>query len=312
MPQQYLRFRAFAALVVCGLLLPLGLLAAEVITSTSQVKEIDFAGLTDQQKKIALKLMNENSCNCGCKMNIAECRLRDSSCRRSLIFARTIVDALREGKGEAEVARVLKAKTDTFVEAKLPDDTGVVYNIDTASSPVRGPKSAPISIIEFSDFQCPFCAGVQEILEKVLKAFPKDVKLVFKQYPLNIHQYARQAALAALAAHSQGKFWELHDKLFQNFSAINEENIKKWAKEIGLSMADFEKTMQSGKYEGVLQKDIADGAAAKVVGTPSIFVNGKRIHERNFEGFKKAIQEALAALRSPATPAAKTGTNTPH
>ncbi len=307
MPTQHLRFKVFAALTVCGMLLPPVLLKAETITSTSQVKEIDFTGLTDQQKKIALKLMNENPCNCGCKMHIAECRLRDSSCRRSLIFARTIVDALREGKSETEVARVLKAKTDTFVEARLPDDTGVVYNIDVTSSPVRGPKNAPISIVEFSDFQCPYCAGVQETLDKVLKTFPKDVKLVFKQYPLNIHQYARQAALAALAAHSQGKFWELHDKMFQNFSAINEENIKKWAKEIGLSMPDFEKTMQSGKYEGVLQKDIADGAAAKVVGTPSIFVNGKRIHERNFEGFKKAIQEELAALRTSPASAAKSG-----
>jgi protein-disulfide isomerase len=312
MPLQHLRFKAFAAIAVCGMLLIPVFLRAEPVTSISQVKEIDFTGLTDQQQKMALKLMNENPCNCGCKMTIAECRLRDSSCRRSLIFARTIVDAIREGKSETEVLRILKAKTDTFVEARLPDDTGVVYNIDTTSNPVRGPKNAPVSIVEFSDFQCPYCAGVQETLEKVLKTFPKDVKIVFKQYPLNIHQYARQAALAALAAHSQGKFWEMHDKLFQNFSAINEENIKKWAKEIGLSMTDFEKTMQSGKYEGVLQKDMADGAAAKVVGTPSIFINGKRIHDRNFEAFKKAIQEELAALRTSPTSAAKSGTASTH
>src|SRR5688572_8552277 len=88
------------------------------ITDFSKLKEVDWTGLSDAQKKTALKVMNENDCNCGCKMTIATCRDRDSSCRRSLIFSRTIIDALREGKPEAEVVRVLKAKSATFVEAK--------------------------------------------------------------------------------------------------------------------------------------------------------------------------------------------------
>jgi protein-disulfide isomerase len=284
--------------------LPAALLAEThpPITDLSRLKEVDWTGLSDAQKKIALRVMNENGCNCGCKMTIATCRDRDSSCRRSLIFARTIIDALREGKPEAEVVKTLKAKADTFVEAKLPDDAGVVYTIDIASSPARGPKEAPVVLVEFSDFQCPYCAGLQSTLDQVLKAFPKEVKLVFKQYPLNIHQYARQAAVAAMAAHAQGKFWPLHDKMFQNFSAINEENIKKWAREIGLSMAEFEKAMQSGVHETRVQKDIADGAAAKVLGTPSLFVNGKRLQDRSFEGFKKVILEELAAARSAPAP----------
>src|SRR5262245_37886439 len=101
------------------------------VTDYSKIKEIDWAGLSEAQKKVALKVMNDSDCNCGCKMTVAVCRERDSSCRRSLIFARTIIDALREGKAEPEVVRVLKAKADTFVEAKLPDDAGVVYKIDT-------------------------------------------------------------------------------------------------------------------------------------------------------------------------------------
>jgi len=274
-------------------------------TDPGKLKEVDFSGLSEAQKKTALKVMNEGGCNCGCQMTIASCRERDSSCRRSLIFARTIVDALREGKGEAEVVRTLKAKSDTFVEAKLPDDAGAVYNIDTASSPVRGPKDASVVIVEFSDFQCPYCAGLQSTLQDVLKAFPRDVRLVYKQYPLNIHQYAQQAALASVAAHQQGKFWVMHDKLFQNFQAINEENIKKWAHEAGLDMTQFEKAMQSGQPETMVQKDMADGAAAKVMGTPTLFVNGKRLHDRSFEGFKKLIQEELAGRqKAPASPRA--------
>ncbi len=275
---------------------------APPITDPAAIKEVDFAGLSDAQKKIALKVMNTKGCNCGCKMTIATCRLRDSSCRRSLIFARTVVDALREGKKESEVVQVLDQKSATFVEARIQDDTGVVYNIDVSHNPVRGPKDSPVTIVEFSDFQCPFCAGLQDAIDKVLKAFPKETHLVYKQFPLNIHPYARQAALASLAAHSQGKFWEMHDKLFRNFSAISEDNIHKWAKEIGLNMAEFEKAVQTGQHEAMVQKDMADGAAAKVLGTPTVFINGKRITDKTFEGFKKMIQEELAAQRGSSTP----------
>ena len=274
------------------------------VTDMSKMKEVDWTGLSDAQKKTALKVMNENDCNCGCKMTIAVCRERDSSCRRSLIFSRTVIDALREGKPEPEVVKVLKAKSATFVEAKLPEDQGTVYNIDVTGSPARGPKEARVVIVEFSDFQCPFCAGMQSTLDQVLKAFPKEVKLVYKQFPLNIHQYARQAAVASLAANAQGKFWPLHDKMFQNFSAINEENIKKWVKEVGINQAEFEKAMQSGKHEAQVQKDLADGAAARVLGTPTMFVNGKRVQDRSFEGFKKVILEELAAAKGSPPPAA--------
>src|SRR6266568_98830 len=278
------------------------------LTDPSRLKEVDWSGLSDAQKTIALRLMNMNGCNCRCNMTVAACRASDETCRRSLIFARTIIDALREGKPEPEVARILKAKTGEFVEAKLPDDTGVTHSIDVASSPVRGPKDAKVEIVEFSDFQCPYCHELQAVLDQVLKAFPKEVRLVFKQYPLNIHQYARQAAVASMAAHAQGKFWLLHDKMFQNFNLISEENIKKWAREVGLNMADFERAMQSGVLETQVQRDMADGATAGVLGTPTLFVNGKRIHDRSFEGFKKVILEELATAKSPSVPPGKTTT----
>jgi len=299
-------FRSTSCALVIALALPAFCLADSQgpVTDLSKIKEIDWSGLSEAQKKTGLKVMNDNGCNCGCKMTIAVCRERDSSCRRSLIFARTILDSLHDGKPEAEVVKVLKAKADTFVEAKMPDDAGVVYRIDSGKSPVRGPKEAAVTIVEFSDFQCPYCAGLQPTLDQVLKAFPKEVNLVYKQFPLNIHQYARQAAVASVAAHQQGKFWQFHDKMFQNFNSISEDNIKKWAKEVGLNMGDFEKAMQSGTLETVVQKDIADGAAARVLGTPTLFINGKRVEDRSFEGFKKSILEELAAAKSSPTPAA--------
>src|SRR5262245_32963146 len=285
---------------------------AQPVTDLSAIKEIDFTGLSDAQKKMALRVMNANPCNCGCEgatqgaKSVAVCR-RDmpNSCRRSLIFARTVVDSIREGKDEAAVTKVLQAKAATFVEARLPEDTGQVFNIDVTNNPVRGPKTAPVRIVEFSDFQCPYCAELQKTLDLVLKAFPKDVQVVYKQYPLNIHQYARQAAAASLYAQGQGKFWELHDKMFQGFTQINDEAMRKWVGEVGLNLAEYDKAMQTGRFEPLIQKDITDGAAAKVLGTPTLFVNGKRIHDRSFEGFKKSIQEELANQRTggPAAPA---------
>lgn len=270
----------------------------ELVTDLSMIKDIDFSGLSEEQKQSILRLMNKHDCNCGCEMTTAWCRNKDRSCRRSLIFARTLVDTFREGQSEAEAERLLEAKAATFVEAKLPDDVGFFYDIDVANDPIRGPENAPITIVEFSDFQCPFCAGVQPALKEILEAFPNDVRLVYKQYPLNIHQYARQAAVASLAAHAQGKFWQLHDKLFENYTAINQENIKRWAGEVGLDMARFEREMLAGAYEGAVQKNMTDGAAAKVMGTPSLFINGKRVRDRSFEGFKSVIQQELAILRS--------------
>jgi protein-disulfide isomerase len=294
-------FRLVVAVCAAVLALPVPVLAA---VDTSKFKEVDFSGLTDAQIRTAIRIMEAEPCNCGCQMTVADCRHRDSSCRRSLIFARTVIDALREGKPEAEATKVLRAKASTFVEARLPDDRGVVYDIKVGSSPVRGPKDAPVTIVEFSDFQCPYCANLQSTLDQLLKAFPKEVRLVYKQYPLNIHQYARQAAAASLAAHEQGKFWQLHDKMFENFTAINEENIKRWAKEVGLNMAEFEKGMQAGKHEPAIQKDMTDGAAAKVIGTPTLFVNGRRAEERSFEALKTMIQNELAALKNAPAPAA--------
>jgi protein-disulfide isomerase len=279
--------------------------ANQPVTDPAKIKEADFVGLSDAQKKLALKIMNEKSCNCGCKMTVAVCRERDESCRRSLIFARTVLDAIREGKKESEVVQALDQKADAFVEAKLPDDAGAVYTIDTTHSPVRGPKEAPVTIVEFSDFQCPFCAGLQETLDKVLKSFPKQVRLVYKQYPLNIHPYAKQAALASLAAYAQGKFWEMHDRLFQRFTEISDDNISKWAREIGLDMSEFQKALQSGKHQALVEKDLSDGAAAKVLGTPTVFVNGKRLQDKSFEAFRKAIQDELAALHASPAPSKK-------
>jgi protein-disulfide isomerase len=132
----------------------------------------------------------------------------------------------------------------------------------------------------------------------VLGAFPKQVKLVFKQYPLSFHQNARPAALATLAAHRQGKFWVMHDKIFQNQANLRDAQgnprFSEFAKELGLNMAKFEKDMKDPELEKAIAKDLKDGADAQVTGTPTLYINGKLVQDRSFEGLKKMIEGELS------------------
>jgi protein-disulfide isomerase len=136
----------------------------------------------------------------------------------------------------------------------------------------------------------------------VLEAYPKQVKLVFKQYPLSFHQHARPAALASLAAMKQGKFWEMHDKIFENQAALADAQGKlrfsEFAKQIGLNVASFEKTMKDPALEQIIAKDLRDGADAAVTGTPSLYLNGRKVNDRSLEGFKKMIDAELAGAKT--------------
>ena len=130
----------------------------------------------------------------------------------------------------------------------------------------------------------------------MLGQFPKDVKLVFKQFPLSNHKFARPAALATMAANEQGKFWELHDLIFANFSQLSDEKIKELAQEAGLDMARYEEDLKKngGRYLGLIQRDLQEGQRNGVRGTPTIFVNGQLLKQRSPQGFKAVIEKEIA------------------
>jgi protein-disulfide isomerase len=142
-------------------------------------------------------------------------------------------------------------------------------------------------------------------LEQVLGAFPKQVKLVFKQYPLSFHTNARPAALASLAAQRQGKFWPMHDILFKNYTTMKDAQgnfrFSEFAKEIGLNVAKFEKDMKDPELEKIVAEDMKHGADAQVTGTPSLYINGKKVTDRSFEGMKRQIEAELAAKPAAST-----------
>ena len=168
-------------------------------------------------------------------------------------------------------------------------------NIDVSGSPFQGPANAPVAIVVFSDFQCPYCARVGSIIEQVRKQYPKEVKSVFKHFPLPNHQFALPAAKASIAADAQGKFWEFHDQLFENYSRLNDQKIEEIRDSLGLDKAKFIQVMEAPQTLQKINRDRQEGEAAEVRGTPTIFVNGRMVRPPNLEGIKEAVEDALKA-----------------
>ncbi|HEY2387521.1 MAG TPA: thioredoxin domain-containing protein [Candidatus Binatia bacterium] len=167
------------------------------------------------------------------------------------------------------------------------------YEILRFDSAVRGPEHAPVTLVEFSDFQCPYCAQATTLVEQVLRAYPRDVNFVYKNFPLPMHQHAADAARAALAAGRQGKFWEMHDELFRHYAALDPETIRGIAGQIGLDMARFRADLASPEVAKQLDTEIRQGKVAGVNGTPSFFINNRAANARSLAGFKAMIDEEL-------------------
>ena len=166
--------------------------------------------------------------------------------------------------------------------------------VDVGSSPYKGPKDAKVTVIEFSDFECPFCSRGDKTVKQILENYPNDVKVVFKNLPLPFHKNAEPAARAALAAGKQGKFWEMHDKFFANQKGLNEELYMSTAKELGLDMEQFKKDYESEELKKQVADDAAQARKIGIQGTPGFSVNGVLVKGAYpYEHFKKIIDRWL-------------------
>jgi len=199
------------------------------------------------------------------------------------------VDSIKAGPRE-EILLLVSSKTKTVQVAVLD----FVQEINISGSPFKGAAEAPVTLALFTDFQCPYCARIVPLLNQVLEKNKGKVKLVFKNFPLNTHQFARKAAAAALAAGKQGKFWELHDRLFQNYNRLNDQVVQEQAQQLGLDMQRFQKDMNDPQIAQVINQDYQEGVKAGVRGTPTIYVNGSLLRNTNtLEGFQTAIDKEL-------------------
>ena len=169
-----------------------------------------------------------------------------------------------------------------------------VQNISVDDDPSRGEVSAPVTVVEFTDFECPACAAMHPVLEEVLKSYGNRVRFVVRDFPLTHHEFARKAAEAANAAHAQGKFFEYAALLFKNQKALDVASLKKYASDLGLNRARFDAELDRGVYEAEVRKDLDDGDIYGIGSTPTIFVNGIQLRTLNADGLREAIDRAAA------------------
>jgi len=161
--------------------------------------------------------------------------------------------------------------------------------------PSKGPENAPVTIVEFSDFQCPYCRVILPTLEQVEETYGDQVRFVFRQFPLiNIHPLAVVAAQASLCANEQGNFWEMHDAMFEHQQALGADQLKVTARGLGLDGADFDECMDTARYAGAVTSDLEAGQALGVRGTPMVFINGRALSgAKPFDEIAEIIEDEL-------------------
>jgi protein-disulfide isomerase len=186
-------------------------------------------------------------------------------------------------KGEAEEAQAGATK---------------IEEVRVGDAPVRGDARAPVTIVAFSDFECPFCAKAEATLRALEDEYRGKVRIVFRSQPLPFHEHAKLAARAALAAGEQGKFWEYHDALFAHQRDLDRAALERYATDLGLDLARFRAALDADRTGALVDADVAEATRLGVAGTPTFFVNGRRIiGAQPLAKFEAAVEEALADRR---------------
>ncbi len=295
------RHARMAGLLVLAGAISGAMLCAQDWQSATDLPLVDMSGLSAAQQTKVLGILRGYDCSCGCGMKLAECRVKDPKCYYSRGLATVIVASIKAGKSEADARKAAADSQFAHMQSQEAPVLEDAIAIPTAGAPSLGPEKAKITLVEFSDFQCPYCAVAAPVLSALLKDYPDQVKLIFKQYPLEIHNQAALAAAAALAAKKQGKFWEMHDAMFANRHNLSREQLLVMAKGIGLDMTKFQADLDSPAIKKELEQDVKDGDDARVEGTPTLFINGQRYNgPLNAAALKTILDQQLKKAETPA------------
>lgn len=234
-----------------------------------ELEAVDVSELTRAEQRVWVELINERLSPCGEPVSVGRCVAEERGCRTCVPAARYLARLIREGYERQEI--------EEHYDLRYGRDEGV--EIDVAGAPSRGSPMAPVTIVEFSDFECPYCGRAHPILQQVLRDYEGRVRVVFKQFPLSAHPHAMPAARAAVAAGNQDHFWEMHDLLFEHQRQLEEEDLERYAEQLGLDMDRFREDMQSAETQQRVEADKQQGQRLGVEGTPTFFVNGRRFRE---------------------------------
>lgn len=231
-----------------------------------ELKGVDTASLTARERADWSGAVSELLTPCADQpVSIAQCVTESRHCRACLPAARYLADQVRRGRTRSQVDAAYRARF-------APDQ---VKNIDLGDSPSKGLSGAPVVIVEFADFECPACGATRPVLDQLIEKNPDSVRLVFKHFPLSMHQNAEKAARASVAAQRQGKFWEMHAVLFENQTQLNVENVEKLAQKVGLDLTRFRQDRDSEPTADFVNKDRKQGEVLDLQSTPSLFINGR-------------------------------------
>ncbi len=230
---------------------------------------VDVSRLEDADRQRWVSLINDLLSPCGQPISVARCAATPGSCGRCVPAARYLARLANEGYDTSEIRELYRLR--------YADDTRV--ELSTEGAPIRGEPMAPVTMVEFSDFQCPYCGAAEPALARVLRQFEGRVRLVFKNYPLSGHEHAMEAARASFAADNQGKFWEMHDVLFERQTALETADIDRYAAELGLDMDRFHADIASPEVQRRIDADKAEGRRVGVDSTPTIFIQGRHFEE---------------------------------
>jgi len=207
-----------------------------------------------------------------------------------------IIQYLQRLAGQnAETAFAERLRSAASIEIYLTAPEPPVYEIATDDQPAQGSAEAPVTIIEFTDYQCSSCAKLRPVMDRLLAEYSGKVRLVAREFPLQKHPYAFKAAEAAEAAREQEKYWEYTTILFQNQGALGSDQLREYARQLRLDVEKFDVALASGKFAQKVQRDFQDGLRIGIQATPTVFINGRRISENTYESLKAAIESALRA-----------------
>ncbi len=233
------------------------------------IAAVDVSELTAPERRIWVSLVNDVLSPCGDPVSVGRCASAPGSCRRCVPAARYLVRLISEGYERSEI--------EELYEMRYGRNTEVEVAVD--GFPSRGGVMSRITIVEFSDFQCPHCAAAHPILEQILHDYEGEVRVVFRQYPLPGHPRAAPAARAALAAGAQNKYFEMATLLFAHQDALEDADLDRYATQIGLDLERFHTDIAAPATQARIDADRDAGHELGVEGTPTFFINGRRFHE---------------------------------
>lgn len=258
--------------------------APSAAEDTTPPPGVDLSKLDDFERKVFFRVANKEASACGKAQSLLQSARADRSCRKSIYALRYVARLVDAGYTDSEVAEQLTKRYRSGAPKKL----------DLGAAPIKGNPNAPVTIVEFVDYECPHCKRAQPVMRAIVEEYPNDVRVAFKHYPLGGHTNARLAAQAAVAAQKQGKFWAYSDKVWDNAEFLTPALLEKIAKDVGLDVAKWRQDLDAADVKARVDSDRAEGSALGLQSTPTIYINGKLYSDaRDVDSMRDWINEEL-------------------